>query len=96
MVPGRNSVTTTLVRFNSFVPVNEDFRVDYILTHTAPRDVAAAMGYGELSDDEVELRQYLQRVADKTEFQKWYFGHFHEDAEVEEVFVCLYDEVVEL
>ena len=29
-------------------------------------------------------------------FQKWYFGHFHEDAEVEEVFVCLYDEVVEL
>ena len=54
------------------------------------------MGYGELSDDEVELRQYLQRVADKTEFQKWYFGHFHEDAEVEEVFVCLYDEVVEL
>lgn len=74
----------------------EDFQVDYILTHTAPRDVAAAMGYGELSDDEVELRQYLQRVADKTEFQKWYFGHFHEDAEVEEVFVCLYDEVVEL
>ena len=40
----------------------EDFQVDYILTHTAPRDVAAAMGYGELSDDEVELRQYLQRV----------------------------------
>ena len=74
----------------------EDFQVDYILTHTAPRDVAAAMGYGELSDDEVELRQYLQRVADETEFQKWYFGHFHEDAEVEEVFVCLYDEIVEL
>ena len=74
----------------------EDFQVDYILTHTAPRDVAAAMGYGELSDDEVELRQYLQRVADETEFQKWYFGHFHEDAEVEEVFVCLYDEVVEV
>ena len=43
-----------------------------------------------------ELRQYLQRVADETEFQKWYFGHFHEDAEVEEVFVCLYDEVVEV
>ena len=74
----------------------EDFQVDYILTHTAPRDVAAAMGYGELSDDEVELRQYLQRVTDETEFQKWYFGHFHEDAEVEEMFVCLYDEIVEL
>ncbi len=83
MVPGRNSVTGR-VRRRMEKYGKEDFQVDYILTHTAPRDVAAAMGYGELSDDEVELRQYLQRVADETEFQKWYFGHFHEDAEVEE------------
>ena len=45
-----------------------DFQVDYILSHTAPREVAAAIGYGELSDDEVELRQFLQRVEDETEF----------------------------
>ena len=74
----------------------EDFQVDYILT-TQPQEMwPRQWGMGELSDDEVELRQYLQRVADETEFQKWYFGHFHEDAEVEEVFVCLYDEIVEL
>lgn len=73
-----------------------DFQVDYILTHTAPREVVAAMGYGEMSDDEIELRQYLQRVADYTEFTAWYFGHFHEDTEVEEMFYCLYDEVVEI
>ena len=75
---------------------NAGFQVDYILTHTAPREVAAAMGYGELSEGEVEFRQYLQRVADNTDFTAWYFGHFHEDTEVEEVFVCLYDELVEL
>lgn len=51
------------------------------------------MGYGELSDDEVALRQYLQRVADNTEFMAWYFGHFHEDTEV---FFCLYEEMVEV
>lgn len=34
------------------------------------------MGYGEMSDQEAELRQYLQRVADNTEFTAWYFGHF--------------------
>ncbi len=70
------------------------FKVDYILSHSAPREVAAAIGYGEMSDDEVELRQYLQRVADNTEFTAWYFGHFHEDTEVEDMFFCLYDEVV--
>ena len=53
-----------------------DFQVDYILSHTAPREVAAAIGYGELSDDEVELRQFLQRVADETEFTAWYFWTF--------------------
>ena len=73
-----------------------DFKVDYILSHTGPREVTAAMGYGELSDDEVELRQYLQRVADYTEFEAWYFGHFHDDTEVEDLFYCLYDNVVEL
>ncbi len=71
-----------------------DFQVDYILSHTGPREVVAAMGYGELSDDEVELRQYLQRVADNTEFTAWYFGHFHEDTEVEDTFFCLYDELI--
>ena len=73
-----------------------DFQVDYILTHSGPREVVAAMGYGEMSDDEVELRQYLQRVADNTEFTAWYFGHFHEDTEVEEMFYCLYDDIVVL
>lgn len=75
---------------------NADFQVDYILTHTAPEEVAAAMGYGELSDDEAEFRKYLQRVADNTEFTAWYFGHFHVDDELEERFFCLYDEMVRL
>lgn len=73
-----------------------DFQVDYILTHSGPREVVAAMGYGEMSDDEIELRQYLQRVADNTEFKAWYFGHFHVDMEVEDMFYCLYDDIVVL
>lgn len=52
------------------------------------------MGYSELSNEEVELRRFLQRVADNTDFTAWYFGHFHEDMEVEERFFCLYDEMV--
>lgn len=71
-----------------------DFNVDYILTHSGPREVVAAMGYGEMSDDEVALRQYFQRVAENTEFKAWYFGHFHDDTEVEDVFFCLYDELI--
>ncbi len=71
-----------------------DFNVDYILTHSGPREVVAAMGYGEMSDGEIVLRQYLQRVADNTDFTAWYFGHFHEDTEIEDMFFCLYDDIV--
>ena len=71
-----------------------DFQVDYILAHSGPREVIAAMGYGEISDDEVELRRYLQRVVDNTAFTAWYFGHFHEDTKIEDMFYCLYDDIV--
>ena len=71
-----------------------DFKVDYILTHTGPREAVAALGYGIMSDEEIELRQYLQRVADETDFKAWYFGHFHTDTEIEDMFFCLYDELV--
>ena len=70
------------------------YKVDYILTHTGPREVVAAMGYGEMSDGEIELRRYLQRVADNTDFTAWYFGHFHEDTGIEDQFFCLYDEII--
>ena len=72
------------------------FSVDYILTHTGPREVVAALGYDDLTGDETPIRQYFQRVADNTDFKAWFFGHFHVDEEVEEQFFCLYDEVKEL
>ncbi|MCR4989532.1 MAG: metallophosphoesterase [Lachnospiraceae bacterium] len=70
------------------------YKVDYIITHTAPREVAAALGYGEESIDEVALRRYLQQIADEADYKKWFFGHFHEDEVIEEVFVALYDDMV--
>ena len=54
------------------------------------------MGYYAESDDEDELRDYLQEIAENTEFKAWYFGHFHEDCVTDEKFFCLYDDIVEL
>lgn len=70
------------------------YKVDYIITHTAPREVAAALGYGEESLDEITLRRYFQQIADEAEYERWFFGHFHEDEVIEDVFVAMYDEIV--
>lgn len=67
-------------------------KVDYILTHTAPFRIAYRLVKRMYSGEE-ELQRYLQEVADNTEFQKWYFGHWHIDRVIEN-YVGLYDEIV--
>ena len=71
------------------------FNVDYISTHTCPIEAASEMGYEFYDEGERGLRQYLQRVADNTEFTAWYFGHFHEDTDVDDIFICLYEDLIE-
>jgi hypothetical protein len=73
---------------------NHNYKVDYILTHTAPREVVTAMGYDEESSDETGLRRYFQQIADEAEYKMWFFGHFHEDEVIEDVFRAMFDDVV--
>ena len=70
------------------------YKVDYIITHTAPWEVAAALGYGEESNEETTFRRYLQQIADTAEYERWFFGHFHEDETIEDLFVALYNEII--
>lgn len=72
-----------------------DFRVDYIITHTVAAEVLRKFGK-DPNGEERDLRQYLQRVADHTEFSAWYFGHFHIDESADDTYYCLYDEIVVL
>ena len=57
--------------------------------------MAAALGYGEDSTDEIELRRYLQQIADEADYEKWFFGHFHEDEVIEDIFYAMYDDLKE-
>jgi hypothetical protein len=47
-------------------------------------------------EDEKELRNYLQRIADNADFVSWYFGHFHVDESIDDMYFCLMDEIVKL
>ena len=64
-----------------------DFKVDYVLTHTAPADTVEYMsrlnlGIKNTVVEEFPLTGYLQWVVEKVSYRKWYFGHFHIDAEL--------------
>jgi len=72
-----------------------DFKVDFILTHTAPYDVVAELGV-EMLDEEKQFQQYLQRIADNTDFQEWFFGHYHENIEIDNGFHGVMDDIIRL
>lgn len=64
-----------------------DFKVDYVLSHTAPVNTIEYMtrkglGISGCIPEEYELTGFLQWVSEKASYEKWYFGHFHVDEEL--------------
>lgn len=69
-------------------------KVDYVLSHSAPKSVAISMGR-DLWEAEEELQNFFDWVASHAEFKEWYFGHYHWDWDAGK-FHCLMDRVIDL
>lgn len=69
--------------------------VDIIITHTAPREIIKRMGYSPDVHD-MELTGYLEWVMYEVKFSRWFFGHWHEDREIDDRFRAVYMDVVSL
>ena len=67
--------------------------IDYIISHTAPREIIRRMGYYPDAHD-MELTGYLEWIMYEHKFTHWFFGHFHEDKIIERNFTALYYSVV--
>jgi len=76
-----------------------NYTVDYIITHTAPQSVIQKMcakqpWYSrvkpEMNTEEYQLIAFLGEVLHKTNFKHWYFGHWHCDIEVDDLFEAVY------
>lgn len=72
-----------------------DMKVDYILTHTAPRTIMPRLIYRAPDPHEAELNRFLDWIYKhkKTQFRKWFFGHFHLDEQINEQMVACYHTV---
>ena len=59
-----------------------NYTVDYVLTHTCPRNVKLAMETYKINfNDPTEMM--LQSIDEQITYKKWYYGHFHTDLELE-------------
>lgn len=78
-----------------------DYEVDYILTHTAPSDTVEYLshlgkGIKNMIIEEAPLTGFLRWAEEVTEYQRWYCGHFHIDAELWKNQYALLDAIREL
>lgn len=71
---------------------NNGNKVDYIVSHCCPQEVASLFSHGFYKPD--KLTDYFNTVARTTEFSKWFFGHYHNNEQILDRFIMLYEQIV--
>ena len=67
------------------------WRVDYIITHCAPKKVQAQIAEWYENDS---ATSFLQIVEENCEFKHWFFGHYHRDLDLDPKHTCLYQRII--
>ena len=68
-----------------------NWKVDYVLTHCAPRSVQTMIASWYENDS---LTSYLERVRMDLDFMTWFFGHYHIDKQINEQFIAIYNNII--
>ena len=71
-----------------------DFQIDYVLTHVAPTKFLDAISAPPLSEER-KLNDYLDEIDNRTVCKHWFFGHYHKDIDLDK-FSCVYERVIQI
>lgn len=69
-------------------------KVDYIISHCCPQTVSALLSRGYYKAD--KLTDYFNEIKENTSFNKWFFGHYHDDTQILENFILLYHQIIRI
>lgn len=70
-----------------------NWKVDYIITHCAPTTIQQKIRRNYQSD---RLTDFLEEVRRHMQFRYWLFGHYHDNRIVDEKYVLLYEQMVQV
>lgn len=71
-----------------------NFKVDYILTHTAPTSIVNQL-IPEIKPPD-KLTNYLENIKENVDYKHWYFGHFHIDEDIYDEHTVLYNSIIKI
>lgn len=70
------------------------FDVDYIISHCCPQSIVSYIYKGSMPSD--KLTMYFEDLALRLKYNKWFFGHYHEDRNIMGKFELLYDRIIKI
>lgn len=70
-----------------------NWSVDYVLTHTASMNVMKHMQYIKENNP---LNSFFNRLEEDLQYKHWYFGHFHDDVDIDSKHTLVYDRIIKL
>lgn len=73
------------------------YNVDHVITHSCPESIFDA--YMEYSGGipygvNYSTEEYLEKVMNMIDYSRWWFGHFHDDVDIDDKHTLLYENVV--
>lgn len=68
--------------------------VDYIVTHCCSSSTQAVISMGCYESD--ELTDYFEQIKNNTSYKKWFFGHYHDDKNVNAEEIGLYEQIIRI
>lgn len=75
------------------------WKVDYVITHTCSTRLLPPTLYPQPGWDRPQvdrLTGFLDELEDRLDYTRWYYGHFHRDANTDERHTVLFDRIVRL
>lgn len=67
-------------------------QVDFIVSHCCPQQVAAVFSQGMYRPD--VLTGYFNDIAETVQFDRWFFGHYHDNRMIMGKFLLLYEQII--
>ena len=68
------------------------WKTDFVLTHCAPSSTQALLG---IHDNDC-LTRYLEEIRCRLDYQKWFFGHYHGNKNVNAQDILLYEQIIRI
>ena len=71
-----------------------DNMVDFIVTHCCSSSTQVLLGGGLYKPD--ILTKYLEEIRQTVKFKKWFFGHYHDNKNVNAEELLLYEQIIRI